>query len=344
MSDDARVPVTLLTGYLGSGKTTLLQKLLDAPGGAGAAVLINEFGEIGLDHLLVRPMAGPAIVLQNGCICCTIRSDLRSGLRELLDARDTGAIPRFDRILVETTGLADPVPLVQTMTADQMLRHQLRLANLVTTVDGFNGFAQLSERSEAMRQAAVADRIVVTKSDLCNPDDVAKLRDKLEHINSTAHIIDPHYCEDLWTALLGSDAFDPASRSQEVRSWLAKLPGEASHSRHDGSIESFVFRTDQTMDWTAFAVWLSALVHRHGKKILRIKGLLNVPGSPGPVVLNVVQNLIHPPVHLVEWPDGDRSSRLVFIVDGLDRRATRRSLSGFLDAGALPMKALTSTP
>ena len=340
MSASGSLPVTVLTGFLGSGKTTLLQKLLDAPGGAGAAVLINEFGEIGLDHLLVRTMAGPAVVLQNGCICCTVRSDLRNGLRDLVDARDQGLIPPFDRVLIETTGLADPVPIVQTLVADPMLRHQMHLANLVSTVDGLNGVAQLDQHREAYRQVALADRLALTKSDLCGAAGIAQLRARLEALNPSAPVINAADCSDLWNALLGSDAFDPARKSDEVRRWLARMPDDtpdysvgdtAALSRHGAAVSSFSVRTTRGVDWTGFAVWLSALVHRHGNRILRIKGILNVPGSPGPVVLNAVQNFIHPPTHLKEWPDDDRSSRLVFIVEGLDAGLTRRSLERFLD-------------
>jgi G3E family GTPase len=337
------LPVTILTGFLGSGKTTLLQKLLKTEGGAGVVVLINEFGEIGLDHLLVRTMAGPAIVLQNGCICCSVRSDLRNGLRDLVDARDKGEIPAFDRILVETTGLADPVPIVQSLTADPMLRHQLRLANLVTTVDAHNGLNQLDARREALRQAALADRLVLTKSDICKPEEIAGLRRRLEDINPTAPVIDPHDCDDLWGMLMRSDALDPQRKSEEARLWFSRLPAESGppfeYQAADSmplahAVQSFVIQTELDIDWTAFAVWLSALVHRYGSKILRIKGLLNVQGYSGPVLLNAVQNFIHPPLHLDSWPDGDRTSRLVFIAEGLDVAATRQSLLRYLESSA----------
>ena len=330
--------MTVLTGYLGSGKTTLLQRLLQAEGGAGTAVLINEFGEIGLDHLLVRPMAGAAVLLQNGCICCSVRSDLRSGLRGLIDARDKGEVPAFERVLVETTGLADPVPIVQTLTMDPMLRHHTRLANLVATVDGRNGLDQLAHQPEAVRQAATADRLVITKTDLAPAEEIAALRQRLAQLNPLAPIIDPHACGDLWGALLGSDAFDPLSKTAEVRHWLAAAD-EHTHGHADGvhrhdAVHSFVFRTAHSVDWAAFAVWLSALVHRHGGKVLRIKGLLNVEGSPGPVVLNAVQHFVHQPYHLTEWPDADMSSRLVFIVQGLGAQRIRGSLLQFLGSPA----------
>ena len=338
------IPVSVLTGYLGSGKTTLLQRLLDSPAGAGAAVLINEFGEIGLDHLLVRPMSGPAVVLQNGCICCTVRSDLRSGLRDLIDARDKGEIPAFDRILVETTGLADPVPIVQTLVTDPMLRHQMHLANLISTVDGRNAMSQLSSYREAMRQVALSDRLALTKGDLCEEEGIASLRTKLYELNPTATLVDTRHCNDIWKALLGTDADDVFQGYQRtierlsvheagLNSNVARAGSEGA-SRHDHTIRSFAVRTDRTIDWTAFAVWLSALVHRHGSKLLRVKGLLNVQGADGPLVLNAVQSFVHPPVHLHEWPTEDHSSRLIFIVDGLDPALVRMSLARTLDGAA----------
>ena len=340
MSD--RIPVSVITGFLGSGKTTLLSKLLRHPAMSDAAVIINEFGEVGLDHLLVRPMTMPAVVLQNGCICCSVRSDLRNGLRDLIDARDRGEIPAFNRILVETTGLADPVPIVQTLTSDPMLRHQLRLANLVTTVDTLRGGQQFDTHHEALHQAAVADRLALTKTDIADALDVARTRDCVASLNPTASVIDTQACEDIWEALLGRDAMDPATMADEARFWLSRLPKDVapvfdlapdSHVQAH-SMRSFAVRIESDFEWTAFAVWLSALIHRHGSRILRIKGMLNVPGSPGPVLLNAVQSFIHPPQHLDVWPDADQSSRLVFIVDGLDPEVVRRSLIRFIDAAA----------
>lgn len=336
MTDGSRIPVTVLTGYLGSGKTTLLQRLLRGEAGRRCAVLINEFGEIGLDHLLVKPVNGNTVVLQNGCICCSVRSELRTSLRELLDSRDRGATPPFDRILIETSGLADPVPLVQTFVADPMLRHQLRLTDLVATVDAMNGAVQLETQPEAMRQAATADRLVITKTDICDARQMRRVERALKAINPTAPITRTPGEGDLRAALLGGDAFDPGSGDTEARSWFGtaeEVHGaypEAFSAHHGQRVQSFVFRTRRRIDWTAFAVWLSLLVHRHGRNILRVKGLLDVPGASGPVSLNAVQHFIHPPVHLDGWPDEDRSSRLVFIVQDLSETAIRTSLDRML--------------
>ncbi|MEI8180612.1 GTP-binding protein [Aestuariivirga sp.] len=338
----SRLPVTVLTGFLGSGKTTLLQRLLTEDGGKGAAVLINEFGAVGLDHLLVRPMTVPAVVLQNGCICCSVRSDLKSGLRDLLDARDRGDIPTFDRVLVETTGLADPVPIVQTLTADPMLRHQFRLANLVTTIDVLHAAGQIGSYREALRQAALADRLALTKTDIASPEVVDLVRQRISAVNPAAPVIDTHASEALWDALLGTDASNPDRMADEARIWLSRVPADPApvfefSDTGDASshvMRSFAVRFEQEMDWTAFAVWLSAMVHRHGSRLLRIKGLLNVPGSTGPILLNAVQNFIHPPQHLDQWPDQDRSSRLVFIVEGLEPEKVRRSLLAFVESAA----------
>jgi G3E family GTPase len=328
MTADNRIPVTVLSGYLGSGKTTLLRHLLEGEQGPRTAVLINEFGEIGLDHLIVRPVAGDAVILRNGCICCSVRSELRGALRSLLDARLEDGFPRFDRILIETTGLADPVPLVQTLVVDPMLRHQVTLAGLVSTVDALNGLEQLATHSEAARQAAGADKLVITKVDLQDARPIARLRRALATINPMARIVlSPGPASELlWKELMGPDA-DRASGSRVFARAENVIPGEVETMHKD--VRSFVVRTDP-IDWTAFAVWLSLLVHRHGSKVLRVKGLLNVPGSAGPIWLNAVQHFVHPPVHLDRWPDEDRSSRIVFIVQDLPESAIRASLDAVL--------------
>ncbi len=332
--------MTVLTGFLGSGKTTLLRRLLSADYMDRTAVVINEFGEVGLDHLLVRSVTDNAVVLQNGCICCTIRADIQTSFRELIDGRSSGEVPPFDRIVVETTGLADPVPIVQTLVGDPMLRHQTRMANVVATIDAVLGLRQLGDHPESLRQAAIADCLVLTKADIAEPQAADLLRSRLASLNPTAQIFESGRVS--VSALVREDAFDPRSKSDEVRRWLTALPiptdgpdrdpGNDAHFRHDHEIRSFVLRTDRPIDWTAFGVWLSALVHRHGRRVLRIKGLLNVPDADGPVVLNTVENIVHRPFHLDEWPDSDRSTRIVFIVQGLDPATIRRSLHGFLDA------------
>jgi len=345
VSDVSSVPVTILTGFLGSGKTTLLQRLLQAEDGSRTAVLINEFGEISIDHLMVKAISGSTVVLQNGCVCCSVRSELRSGLRDLLNSRDKGEVPEFDRIVIETTGLADPVPVVQTIRIDPMLRHHLRLSNLVSTIDGLNGLEQLRTQEEAIRQASTADRLVITKTDLFDPLQVERLERVLSQLNPLAPVSRTPGSANLWELLVSQDSFDPKSRSAEIRSLsevAQKLSSDSpldadehAHSHHAHSIVSFAIRIPRTIDWTAFSVWLSLLVHRHGRNVLRIKGLLDVPGTKGPISLNVVQHFIHAPVHLDEWPDDDHSSRLVFIVQRLDELAIRSSLENYLRRASL---------
>lgn len=341
-----RTPVTVLTGSLGSGKTTLLRRLLADERMSRTAVVINEFGEVGLDHLLLRQVTDNAVVLQNGCICCTIRSDIQTSFRELIDGRSSGAFGAFDRIVLETTGLADPAPIVQTLISDPMLRHQTQLSNIVCAVDSLHGLDQIASYSEVLRQVAVADRLVMTKTDLATGPDVERLRENLRQLNPTAQLLEAAADDVDLYELFTQDGFDSRSHEEEVRRWLAVLPSIASiedrrdhhvhvgGSRHHG-VDSFVFRTDRRVDWSAFGVWLSAFVHRYGGQILRIKGLLDVPEARGPIVLNVVQNVIHQPAHLDQWPDEDHSSRIVFIVDGLSCARVQRSLQLFLDsAGA----------
>jgi G3E family GTPase len=342
----SKFPVTVLTGFLGSGKTTLLRRLLTEPGMGRTAVLINEFGEIGLDHLLVRSIVEDAVILQNGCVCCTLRTDLQQGLRDLIDGRANGKFPEFDRVVIETTGLADPAPIAQTLLIDPMLRHQVRLANIVASVDGVHGLSQLSRHPESLRQAAIADRIVVTKSDLISAEQQKTLKCELSRLNPTSRIFDVQSDRFDAAVLLTEGITDPATKLSEVQHWLASSlsPNHVDHdhgvhggnehhvSIHSSDIKSFSLRVEDQIDWTAFGVWLTALLHRHGDKVLRVKGLLKVAGAPGPIVLNGVQHVIHPPIHLERWPDHDCASRIVFVLQGIEPALLEQSMKEFLRA------------
>jgi G3E family GTPase len=334
----ALLPVNLITGFLGSGKTTLLQRLLRSPALANTAVLVNEFGEVGLDHLLLEAVDAETVILQSGCVCCTIRGDLADAMRALYSKRERGLVPRFDRLAIETTGLADPAPIVATLTAEPVLRHHFRLGSIVTTVDAVNGALHLAANPESVKQAAVADRLVVTKSDLASPAAVGALAADLARLNPAAPILDA--CADPLAAedLMASDVYDPARKLAEVALWLrqevepqAMRPAHRGHdrSRHGRDIHAFCLTFEQPLDWTGFGVWLTMLLHAHGEKVLRVKGILDVLDVATPVVIHGVQHIVHPPAHLARWPDDDRRSRLVFIVRGLERGLIERSLAAF---------------
>lgn len=339
------LPVNLLTGFLGSGKTTLLKRLLESPQLANTAVLINEFGEIGLDHLLLETVDGETVVLQSGCICCSIRSDLKDAITGLYDKSRRGLIPSFNRMVIETTGLADPAPIVFTLRGDPMIRHHFRLGNIVTTVDAVNAARELTTNPETRKQIAVADRIVLTKTDIADPQVVEQLSVKLRDLNPTAKIYDAQTERIEADELLVQDIYDPQTKSEEVQIWLDE---EASRSepahvhdrnRHADDIVTFCVTEDRPLDWTAFGIWLSMLVHAHGENVLRVKGLINVAGLPTPVVVNGVQHVIHPPTHLERWPSDDTRSRIIFVVRGLDPNMLQRSLAAFnrlVDAGGPP--------
>ena len=334
------IPVNVITGFLGSGKTTLLQRLLAAPQVSDTAVLVNEFGEVGLDHHLLQQLDDEIVLLQSGCLCCTIRGDLRAAMRDLYAKRERGEIVPFRRLVIETTGLADPVPILSTIMTEPVLRHHFRLGNVVTTVDAVNGLTNLERQPESVKQAALADRVVITKTDIADGIMVRELSRRLEQLNPSAPqlqtapsvAIDP----DL---LLTRDLYDLHGKAEEVRSWLAIERREAGTpaphfhhfdlNRHDARIHAFCLRFQRPLDWTAFGIWLAMLLHCHGSDILRVKGLLNIGANSGPVVIHGVQHLVHPPDHLPAWPDDDRSSRVVFIVRGLSRDIIERSLAAF---------------
>ena len=340
---NARIPVNVLTGFLGSGKTTLLNRLLRDPLFNNCAVLINEFGAIGIDHHLVDRVEGDTVLLQSGCICCTIRGDLATAMRDLYERRERGEVPAFERLVIETTGLADPVPVLSTVMYDRVLQHHFRVGNVVTTVDAVHGVANLSEYPECRKQAAVADRLVVTKCDIADATLWPALVQALGQVNPGAPIValDPLRLDAL--GLLGTDHFDLAGKSQEVTHWL-RAPTARNYLSMGGQgttptatnqhrdIEAFALDLPQTLDWTVFSVWLSLLLHAHGERILRVKGLLHVEGTDTPVVVHGVQQLVHPPTHLERWPSDDRSSRLVMIVRGLAPQQIQDSLAHHLKA------------
>ncbi len=338
-----RIPVNVLTGFLGSGKTTLLNRLLRDPLFNNCAVLINEFGAIGIDHHLVDRIDGDTVLLQSGCICCTIRGDLATAMRDLYERRERGEVPPFERLVIETTGLADPVPVLSTVMYDRVLQHHFRVGNVVTTVDAVNGAANLGEYAECRKQAAVADRLVVTKCDIADAAQWPGLAEALSQVNPGAPMValDPVLLDA--QQLLGADAFDLESKRQEVTRWLqapvarnylsigAKDAVPTAYAMHR-DIEAFALNLPLSLDWTVFSVWLSLLLHAHGERILRVKGLLNVQGADTPVVVHGVQQLVHPPRHLERWPSDDRSSRLVLIVRGLVPQQIQDSLNHYLRA------------
>jgi len=308
------IPVILITGFLGSGKTTLLQRLLADPALADTAVLINEFGDVGLDHHLLERIDDTMVLLQSGCLCCTIRGELSDAIRRLHDQRDAGTVPPFRRLVIETTGLADPYPILSTIHADPVLRHHFTLGVVVTTIDAVNADGQLARQPETAKQIAAADHVVLTKTDIAEPGSLPALIDRVRRINPTATF---------WpTAAIDANAL-LSPRSTGVF-WADSVSQPVTND-----IRAFCLVFDEPLDWSVFGIWLTMLLHAHGTSVLRVKGMLNVAGSATPVAIHGVQHLTHPPTHMAAWPDNDRSSRLVFIVRDLDPALIERSLRAF---------------
>jgi G3E family GTPase len=360
------LPVTVLTGFLGSGKTTLLNALLRRPELARTAVLINEFGEIGLDHLMVEKVDGDVVLLSSGCLCCTVRGELADSLRRLAARAEAGEIG-FDRVVIETTGLADPAPILHTLMAEPEIVARYRLDGIVTTVDAVHGEATLDAQGESVKQAAVADRIVITKPDLAAPEAIARLERRLAALNPGARRIVAAMGEVEPEAVLNAGLFDPSRKIPDVAAWLnAEAYAEAQDrhhhhdhdhghdhhdhghgtgqdphdvNRHDARIRAFCLSFDEPLHWSAVATWLEMLIVTRGESLLRIKGILDLAGEARPVAIHGVQHLLHPPARLPAWPrrpDGteDRRSRLVFIVRDLDRAVIEEGLRAFQRAAS----------
>jgi G3E family GTPase len=318
----AKIPVTVVTGFLGAGKTTLLRRFLGSPEGQGTAVIVNEFGAVGIDDTLVRGSADETVLLGNGCVCCITRSDLQLALRQLVFDRERGNVPPFGRVVIETSGLADPAPILQTFSTDRALGGEFHIDVVLTVVDAVTGEANLDSAAEARKQVILADRLVISKTDLAETTAAERLTRRVRQLNPRAAI-------DIAVA----GALDPDRMVVPASGERSGFVAEAEHS--DG-ITSFVVETDEPIAWQTFSRTMETLTALRGPDLLRVKGLLNVASCRGPVVIQYVQHLAHPPVELETWPDENRASRVVFITRNIPERLVRdlfasvRALAGSL--------------
>lgn len=305
----AKIPVTVVTGFLGAGKTTLLKHFLATPEGAGTAIVINEFGAAGIDDALLRSSADETVLLGNGCLCCVTRSDLQIALRRMVIERERGQIPDFRRIVIETSGLANPGPILQTFATDRALGDTFHVEVLAAVADAAAGLDTLEWSAEARKQAILADRLIVTKSDIAGAEKTAKLIERLRALNPRAPVSQ---------AVNGN--LDPAALIEPSPREATPFVAEAAHS--DG-IGSFVIAATRPLHFDAFSRAIETLIALRGPDLLRVKGLLNVEGCKGPVLVQFVQHLAHPPTELENWPDARRDSRLVFITRNLPEEKVR---------------------
>jgi G3E family GTPase len=341
------LPLTVLTGFLGAGKTSLLNSLLKDKALAGTAVLINEFGEIGLDHLLVEKISDDLVLLPSGCVCCTMRGDLIDALERLLRDLDNRRAD-LKRVVLETTGLADPAPVLHTVMVHPYLVMRYRLDGVVTVIDAINGLATIDQHPEAMKQAAAADRLALAKTDLTDTPErratAAQLTARLKRLNPAAPILDIAAGEATAERLINCGLYDPDSKVPDVRRWLAEEAYAANadahrHGHHhhgEERIRSLALASDRALPAATFDMFLDLLRGLHGPNLLRVKGIVKIAEAPDqPVVIHGVQHVFHPPTSLPAWPDDDRRTRLVFIVCDMDPRAISDLFDAFLGAGAI---------
>jgi len=340
MTGIAPIPVSILTGFLGSGKTTLLNRLLKDPELRDTAVLVNEFGDVGIDHLLVEQSSDGVIELSDGCLCCTVRGELVDTLADLVDRLQTGRITALRRVVVETTGLADPAPVLHSVMGDPVLAHSYSLDGVIVTVDAVNGAATLDEHEEAVKQVAVADRIVLTKMDLVAPDAAPfrALRERLRRINPAAPQLDAAGGDAGSAALFQCGLYDAASKTADVAGWLRDEAYRHHHhhhhhdvNRHDDRISAFTLVEKTPIEPQALEMFIDLLRSSRGPNLLRMKGIVKLSDNPDrPVVIHGVQTIFHPPARLGAWPDDDRRSRLVLITRDLGRDYVERLFAAFV--------------
>jgi len=368
------IPLNIFTGFLGAGKTTLLNRLLKDPAMSDTAVLVNEVGDIGIDHNLYEIVEDGVILLSSGCLCCSVRGDLVNSLENLLRARDNGRCKPFNRVVVETTGIADPASVIHILMTQPYLTLRYRLDGVVTLVDAVNGMKTLDAHEEAVKQAAMADRLVITKTDLAEGKaQLSALRKRLKKLNPAAIVLEGEVrVEDLIDAGL----YNPGSKIPDVARWLREEAviaaeedahhhdhehhhghhhGHGHHhhhhdqaSRHDASIKAFSIATEQPVPFNTLEMFLDLMRSAHGDKILRMKGIVKLADDPErPVVFHVVQHLMHPPARLEAWPDADRRSRMVCITKDLAPEMVRKMFDAFLGVPQVDMPdkaALTENP
>ncbi len=333
----AAVPVSLLTGFLGSGKTTLLNKILSSPGMEETAVLINEYGDVSIDHLLVEKIDEDIILLEGGCICCSVRGDLSKAMRDLLVRRSDGTIPPFRRVIIETTGLADPAPVIHTLITDPIASGRYRLDGIIVTVDGLLGWDTLDKFDEALKQVAVADRIIITKTDITDDETINNLRERLTSLNPGATQVAYHEGNFRVSDLFDTGLFDSNIKPHPKR-WLSFDAIEGSHHAHahahDKSINAFTITCDKPIKWEAFTNWLDMLLTTQGERILRMKGVLDIEGQEKPIAVHGVQHVFHPPQELPSWsgigPNNKRISQLVLITKNLGPDAVIKTFNKFV--------------
>jgi G3E family GTPase len=335
-----RLPIAVITGFLGSGKTTLIRRLLAHPDMKRAAVIVNEFSETGIDHDLIVASSENVSLLANGCLCCTMRTDLQETLRTLFTRRESGAID-YDRVFIETSGMADPVPITHALLTDSLLREHYRTDCVATLIDAVNGAQQLAEFDEARKQVAIADRIVLTKRDLADDAGETSLRAALASINPYAEValaahgeLDPRF-------ITGVSPHGPRADAGALGRWLRvdsrpPLRGAFPSANHTHGITSFVLWFDQPFSWGAFANALQLLANLRGPDLLRVKGLINAAGESGPVVVHGAQHVFHPPQTLDAWPSAERRSRIVFITRGIAKETIAQLFASIAQLSAPP--------
>lgn len=358
------VPVSILTGFLGAGKTTLLNRLIRDPWLSDAALIINEFGDVGIDHLLVESSADGVIELSDGCLCCTVRGELVDTLADLMDRMQSGRIRPFSRVVIETTGLADPVPVMQSVIGHPALGQSYRLEGVVTVVDAVNGLSTLSEHEEARRQVAVADTLVLSKTGLAGSCDA--LRARLEGLNPLARLLDADSADVTAKGLFDTGAYDPATRGLDVARWLGENGHVHDHdhdhhehdhhhghshdvNRHDADIRADTLVFDKPISPDALMMFLDLLRSAHGPNLLRMKGIIKLADDTSrPLVLHAVQSLMSEPVRLQAWPEGARQeTRLVVITRHMPEGFVAELFSAFADVpgiGRPDRAALTDNP